>query len=436
MKWLCIIILLTTSCTMKTNNSEITTSASGHTLHHNGVFSPDGEWIVYDGRNDDTKIGETSTIGMVNVHTGEEKILYKTSNQTLFGPGVGAVTFSPKEEKIIFIHGLPSANEEKPYAISRRTGVGIDVKNANVPFFYDARDVVAPYTNGSLRGGTHSHCWSADGSMISFTYNDELVDADLRVVGVMFPSKDKITVEAAEGNNEGSMHSAIVTEVVRNPEPGSDQINKAFDECWVNGYTNAAGEKISHAIAFQGNVINKDGKVITEAFIVDVDPETILADTDAVGAEGERPKVPSGIRQRRITFSEKGISDTRHWLRASPDGVYIYALAKDHQNFNQVVQIEINSGKMEYISDNTHSIDFSFNLSTDGKQICYVAANGVYVFDIAKKTSVLLTQKDSEGKIIGAPSFSPKGDFIVYNQYMKHADGQEYLQIRKVKLKN
>lgn len=418
--------ILICGCTMSYKTEMLTTSPQGHTIHHNGAFSHDGQWIVFDGRNDDTKIGETATIGIVNLETGEEKIIYTTQNQTVFGPGVGAVSFSPKENKVIFIHGLPDANEEKPYAMSRRTGVGIDINFPEKPFFYDARDVSFPYTPGSLRGGTHSHCWSGDGELISFTYNDELVDPDLRVVGVMIPQE--VHVDARAGNNNGTMYSAIVTDVVRNPTPGSDEINKAFDECWINGYTNSKGEYINHAVAFQGNVVNRDGKQITEVFVVDITLEKILDDKNAVGKEGERPQVPKGIKQRRITFSEKGLSDTRHWLRASADGKYIYALAKDENDRNQLVQVEINSGKMEYISQNEHSIDYSFNLSPDGKQIAYIAQNNVYLFDLKDRKARKISSET--GKMVGAPVFSPKNDIIIFNQYINN----DYLQIRKIHL--
>ncbi|MVM38753.1 DUF3748 domain-containing protein [Spirosoma sp. HMF3257] len=407
MKQLWIIALSLLNSCMTLNNSR-TVLPTGHTLHHNGVFSKDGQWIVFDGRNDDTKIGETSIIGIVNVKTGEEKIIYKTANQTVYGPGVGAVSFSPVDDKVIFIHGLADANAEKPYAMSRRTGVGIDINNPYRSFFYDARDIRSPYTPGSLRGGTHSHCWSGDGQLISFTYNNELVDADLRAVGVMLPCRQGVKVDAAKGNNDGIMFSSIVTNVVRNPRPGSDEINKAFDECWVgkNGYRLNSGAHIPHAIAFQGNVLNKEGKQITEVFIVDIDSKKILADSAAVGKAGEGPRVPEGIHQRRITFSKKGLSTTRHWLRSSPDGKFIYALAKDQNEYNQLTQIEANTGEMRLLTNNNFSIDYSFNLNKEGNKIAYVAQNSVYLFDLLKGVSTKLTSNE-KGKIVGAPSFSP-----------------------------
>lgn len=437
MKRLWIIALgLVTSC-MTVKNNSLTVLPAGHTLHHNGVFSKDGQWIVFDGRNDDTKIGETSTIGIVNVGTGEEKILYRTQNQTIYGPGVGAASFSPGTDSVIFIHGLADANQEKPYAMSRRTGVGIDISQPDHPFFYDARDINAPYTPGSLRGGTHSHGWSGDGKLISFTYNDELIDPNLRVVGVMVPFTKGVNVEAAQGNNDGIMFSAIVTNVVRSPRPGSDDINKAFDECWVgkNGYTLASGEHVPYAIAFQGNVLNKEGKQLTEVFIVDIDSEKILADSLAVGQSGERPQVPKGIHQRRITFSKKGLSDTRHWLRSSPDGKFIYALAKDQNEFNQLAQIDVRTGDMTLLTSNPFSIDYSFNLNNEGTKIAYVAQNSVYIFDLITGVSTKLLNQE-KGKIVGAPSFSPRDPLLVFNQYMKDRNGKDILQIRKISLPN
>lgn len=426
------------SCMVADNreNPPLTHSAMGHTIHHNHVFSPDGQWVVFDGRNDDTKIGETSVIGLVNVSAGEEKIIYRTESPTIYGPGVGAASFSPVQDFVIFIHGLPGADEAEPYAMGRRTGVGIDIRRPFQPVMMDARDVTPPYTAGSLRGGTHSHMWSGDGRLISFTYNDELVDPDLRVVGVMVPYEPGVKVDSAHGNNSGAYYSAIVTEVVRNPAPGSDEISKAFDECWVgsNGYPDRTGKKVPYAIAFQGNVLTADGRTITEIFMVDIDPNKILKDPDATGREGERPRVPGEIRQRRLTYMEKGISDARHWLRSDREGKFIYALAKDGRGLNQILQVEVNSGKAELVSRNDFSINYPFNLDRDGRQICFIALNNVYVFDLEKRESRCLTPAHAYGKIVGAPSFSPDNRFIVYNQYRKHTDGQEYLQIVTAKL--
>lgn len=414
----------------------LTFTPQGHSIHHNNVFSPDDQWIVFDGRNDDTKIGETTTIGIVHTDTGEERELYKTTNPTQFGPGVGAASFSPIQDRVVFIHGLQNFSAEKTYAISRRTGVGIDISNPMVPIHMDARDAEAPYTAGSLRGGTHSHCWSGDGSMISFTYNDDMVDSDLRVVGVMVPHSSPIKVPVADGNNNGIMYSAIVSDVVRSPQWGSDQISKAFDECWIgsDGYINGVGDVVKYAVAFQGNTLNKKGETITEIYTVDIDQELLTQDVSAVGSLGERPHVPRGIKQRRLSHTTRGLSDLRHWLRSSKDGLHIYALAKDDQGRNQIVQCHTVSGEFKYISDFGFSIASPINISYEGDKITFVAANNVYIYEMNTQHLTKLTDnKEQALKIVGAPVFSRKDKLIAFNQFM-NKDGIEKVQIKIIKL--
>ena len=415
---------------------QLTHSAKGHTLHHNGVFSKDGRWVVFDGRNEETKIGETSTIGVINIKTKEEKTIYETSNPTLYGPGVGAASFSPVTNRVVFIHGLVDANKEKPYGFTRRTGVSVELDHPFKPIFMDARDITTPYTPGSLRGGTHSHCWDPGGKLISFTYNDELVNPDFRTVGVLVAGKP-VMVDKAPSNNNGEMFAAILANVTVHPASGSDEISKAFDECWVgeNGYINSEGNKIPYAIAFQGNVVNKNGKTITEIFVIDIDTAAILNDLTAAGKPGEWPHVPNGITQRRISTTERGLAPVRHWLRSSRDGKYIYALATDNKNINQVVECDINSGEVTCLTDIPFSIDHPFNLNKQGDQLAFIAGNNVYILDLnAGKVIQLTSNKSSDLKITGAPSFSPDGKMLVFNQYQLLDDKCQYLQVMAINI--
>ena len=86
---------------------QLTHGNGGHTIHNTECFSPDDQWIVYDTRNNDTLIASTGNISMVNTHTGEIRELYHTKHQTLYGPGVGAATFSPVANRVIFITWRP-----------------------------------------------------------------------------------------------------------------------------------------------------------------------------------------------------------------------------------------------------------------------------------------------------------------------------------------
>src|SRR5690606_36965918 len=142
----------------------------------------------------------------------------------------------------------------------------------------DARDITPPFTTGALRGGTHAHNWSADGKWISFTYNDfvisqlEKIDSsvkDLRTVGAMVPGHPvHVPYDASKENNSGEMFSVVVAKVTQHPQPGSDEIDKAFDEGWigVKGYQKSDGSWQRRAIAFQGEVTNSDGTKKAEVF--------------------------------------------------------------------------------------------------------------------------------------------------------------------------
>src|SRR5690606_38049484 len=139
------------SVQMNFSETQLTHAAQGHTIHHTQVFSKDGQWVVYDTRNDDTKIGSTGSIEMVNTATGQVRVLYQTANQTNAGPGVGAAIFSPVQDRVLFIHGIRNADASRPYSMTRRTGVAINIDHPGEPIFMDARDVVPPFTKGALR---------------------------------------------------------------------------------------------------------------------------------------------------------------------------------------------------------------------------------------------------------------------------------------------
>lgn len=401
----------------------LTQSDRGHTLHHNSVFNFNNEWIVFDARNDDTKIGECTEIGMVNVKTKEERIIYQTKNPSQFGPGVGAASFHPHENRVIFIHGLPNANAEKPYAMTRRFGMLVDIDQGNLAIPADSRDITKPYSKGSLRGGTHSHAWSPEGNKISFTYNDEFVEPDLRTVGLMVETDGLDKVDEIPDNVQGTYCSTLVANVVSNPVPGSDQIEKAFDECWLD----------NNLLAFQGNTRNKEGKLITEVYVVEVNKDILLKDS-IVQNSSDYPPVPFGINPIRISRSEQGLSNFRHWLRASPDGKLIYALAKDKQDRNQIIQCDIRSGKLTYLTEFDLSVSSPINLDPKGERITFIADNNVYLFHLKQSKLEKLTGfATDDSRIQGIPNFSRDGKIIAFNQFVEN-NGKENLQIKLIYL--
>jgi hypothetical protein len=423
---------------------QLTKDDLGHMINESQCFSKDGSWIVYDTRNQETTIPANPEIAMVHTSTRKIKSLYKTDGQSEFGPGVGAVTFSPVDNKAIFIHGLRNCSESNPYTFSRRTGVAVSIERPGVLEFMDARNIIPPFTPGALRGGTHAHSWSADGSWVSFTYNDDVIAKralkdpafkDLRVVGVMNDSR-AVKVPNADNleNNHGSMFAAVVTEVTENPASNTDQIDKAFDEGWIgtNGYIKPDGQRQQRAIAFQGNVRNAQGKTLTEVFVVDI-PNDITKSRPGCpieGTESMRPCVPEGVKQRRITFTTKGIQGPRFWLRTTPDGSQIGFLAADEKGIIQVFVVSPNGGAIRQITFNDFPVEGPINFSPNGRQVAYIAGKRVCTTSLeTTKTKELTPEATADNIPVGGVEWSYNGLHLAYNRNVRNESGKFNLQI-------
>src|SRR6185312_15314055 len=296
---------------------------------------------------------------------------------------------------------------------------------------------------------THAHNWSSDGKWISFTYNDyikqqlEKKDSsvkDLRTVGVMAPGhRVHIPYDVSEENNSGEMFSVVVAEVTQNPKPGSDEIDKAFDEGWigVNGYKKSDGSWQHRAVAFQGEVANADGTKKAEVFVADL-PEDLTKASAGKPLEGtatSRPNVPAGVSQRRITYTTNGIQGPRHWLRCTPDGKLIAFLSKDNKGIIQVFGVSPNGGKITQLTFNPYSVMGPFNFSPDGKYLAYLADNSVFITDIKTGKSKRLTPQSSiDEPPVGSVVWSNHGTMLAFNKYVKDPkSGEVFLQIFVIK---
>lgn len=431
--------------TMNFKERQLTIDPSGHTIHQIQCFSPDDKWIVYDTRNDDGKIGATSTIAMVHVETGEAKTLYVAPNQTAYGPGVGAVTFSPQQHQVLFIHGIRNADEANPYTMTRRTGVMIKVDEPQRPVFLDARDIKAPFTKGALRGGTHAHTWSYDGQWISYTYNDYVLEQaskqtdqikDLRMVGVMSTQTSVEVPSFGLENNSGTMFSAIVTSVTENPKWGSDEIEKACEENWIgrDGYQKPDGTRQKRALAFLGDVRDSNGQKVTEVFVVDI-PE-ILEEEAGKPLEGTtttRPNVPKGVQQRRVTYTANepspGVQGPRHWVRVSADGEKIYFMRKDSNGLVQLYSVSPNGGAVTQETHNDFSIETNLALHPSGKYMAYGNEENIYVTDLVNHSTRKIAESlGSKASGLSALNWSNDGTKLAFNRRIE-LEGDLYYQI-------
>ncbi|MEX0883299.1 MAG: DUF3748 domain-containing protein, partial [Cyclobacteriaceae bacterium] len=383
----------------------------------------------------------------VHLKRGLKRTIYEVLNAHQKGPGVGAVSYHPFKNQVVFIHGLQNASDNYPYAGYRRTGVIVDELNPGVPIFMDSRDVIKPFTPGALRGGTHRHQWSADGDWIGFTYNDALMVAleektgksyDLRTVGVAHRNGPKVLVDRGDGNIQGAWYSALVVRVVPEPTPGTNEIKKAYGDWWVGteGYPLKNGG-YQRSRAFMGDVVTCDGKEITEVFIVDI-PEQIHFPGEAgplQGSETQMPMPPKGAITKRLTFSEGRrfpgtASVPRHWLSSSMDGTYISFLAKDEGGIVQVYLVSPHGGERIQASFHTTDVQSTVRWHPKNREFTYICDNRIFLNTVDEKGSignaVGITERSQKTPF--AHCFSRNGDRIVFNSHVVD-NGEEYIQI-------
>jgi hypothetical protein len=367
---------------------------------------------------------------------------------------VGAASYHPKENNIVFIHGLLNCDAERPYGFWRRTGVMVDESEPGKAIFLDARDVTAPFTPGALRGGTHRHEWSGDGEWIGFTYNDAIMaeieertgeGVNLRTVGVATGIRP-VTVDRDEGgeNNDGAWFSAVVVKVVPHPAPGSDEISRAFSDAWVGtrGYRKRDG-RWQRARAFLGNVRDSKGAELTEVFVVDIPERIDVAGEDGPleGTERTMPMPPSGAVQRRLTRTEgrkyPGVAaEPRHWVRSSADGSRISYLARDDEGIVQVFFVSPLGGEPVQVAHHERPIQSTVRWNPNGQEICYVCDNSIFICDVREGASFgaarRLTARTEEPPV--SPIWSHDGRMIAYNRWVANGRGI-YKQIFLLKLR-
>lgn len=454
-RFLCIVFfcgLLIQGCQMNEKSNkwtelQITSGDYGHFLNPTQSFSPDDDWIVYDTRNADPDIGITGRIERVNIITKQVDTVYQTMKQSEFGPGVGAVAYSPVRDQVIFIHGIRNANKDRPYSISRRTGVGVLFDQNRRSVNYDARDVYPSYTLGALRGGTHAHSWSGDGSWISFTYNDDVMAQlslkdttvkDLRMVGVMAPwGAVKVPDDGDAENNNGTMFSMVISRVLESPKPGSDNISKAYEDGWIgrDGYVDASGTQRHKAVAFLGDVRDKQGNTVTEVFVTDLPTgKPGLSDESQLkGTASTRPQPLSMVQQRRVTFTADrkypGVQGPRQWMKSSPDGSLLYFMMKDSSGLVQLFSVPTVGGPVSQITSNDFSIETSFDIDPAGKLAAYGVDEKIYLTSLdSGETECISPEVSDRYSDLRAIQWAHSGLSLTYNRKVIDRDSS-YFQI-------
>lgn len=356
---------------------QITHGPGGRILTNTGVWSPDGEWIVYDTRSDPAgSVFDGARIEVVNARTGEVRVLYQAGH----GAHCGAASFHPREWKVVFILGPENPTPDWQYCPWHRQGVIVDAsptRPTRLATNLDACDLTSPFTPGALRGGTHLHIWDPAGEWVCFTYEDHLLllfkdpgpdhDLNQRNVGVSVPGQPVHVPKTHPRNRDADSFSVLVTHTVADPRPGSDEIRRACEEAWVgeSGYRRSDGTWQRRALAFQGQVLTANGEAVSEVFIVDLpDDLTQPGDGPLAGTERRAPAPPRGGVQRRLTHTSDrkfpGLQGPRHWLRSSPDGSRIAFLARDDAGVAQLWTVRPTGGSPSQLTHNPWPVASAF----------------------------------------------------------------------------
>ncbi len=400
------------------SEKQLTFAPRHHQLTNINVWTADSQWLAFDVRPSGASFTGL-TIERIHVESGTTDVLYQARD----GAHVGVVTVSPDNPpRYVCIHGPEHPDAHWHYDFHHRRGVIIQQGRAEN---LDACDITEPFTPGALRGGSHVHVFSPDGSRLSFTYNDHVMHVwdtreDLRNVGVALPLHPVCPPKQHPREYDGSHFCVLVSQTQRDPQPGSDQIDRAYEECWIGhqGYQKANGEWQRWAIAFIGDTRAADGSKVPEVFVVDL-PEALsdYAQAGSAPLEGTSttlPAPPAGVQQRRITYTHGLALQPRHWLRASPDGSAIAFLMTDDRQIVQLWTVSPNGGAPRQVTQLQHSIQSAFSWHPAGRAVAFVCDNSVMVCDVASGQCQRLTERSANAPSGDAVVWSPDGEKIAY----------------------
>lgn len=309
---------------------QITFSEHNHILDNNDNFSPDDRFLCYDTRGTvfNEGIENCKSIEKVEIATGNETVLY--SPESVSGekaaPGVGAVSFHPTKNSVIFIHGpfLDEVKERGYYSKQNRTAFSVVADGSAKYVKVDMRDIALnrPTTPGAHRGGTHRHEYSRNGKRIGFTYDDFLNRNYARTIGYM---------EANEKAPAGYTHYfALLVKPAPKGKSKSGEIEMAHDDSWV--------DRAGTMRAFIGKVRADNGTDYNnDLFVVDI-PESVDITTAFSGNDKEFPNPPKGLKIRRLTHN----MEAEGIVRGSNDGKFIAFFAPDKNGIKQIFIIAAN----------------------------------------------------------------------------------------------
>ncbi len=404
---------------------QITEGPLQKNLDNNINFSPDGHRIVFDCRGE-KGINGNSRLGYVDLRSGRTVLFYEQKLPVL---GVGAASFINNSE-IVCIHALLSG---LTYDFTVRGGRIIPIDPHKPGRWLDSRNIVAPFTPGALRGGTHKHEPDSTGQWIGFTYNDHTMRArgsDLRNVGVSKRGHPVPVPDDGGGHNfAGESFTVLLTACVDKPRPGTDDYGRAEGDCWVGRGGYRDGVRHQRARAFRGAVaVSENGKITPygEVYVVDV-PDDLTRPGPLgplEGTDATYPAPPEGARVRRLTRTaenpDKRLRGASGHLRASSDGRWIAYVGKalsGAEVTDQVFVVSPESGQVRQVSDLPSGVAGSPRFSPDSTYVAAAGADGaVYAWSTRERDWGSATELAPVGPDPLDIVISPNAHTIAYNR--------------------
>ncbi|SXE74356.1 Protein of uncharacterised function (DUF3748) [Klebsiella variicola] len=401
---------------------QVTFAPRNHQLTNTRTWTPDSQWLVFDVRPSGASFtGET--IERVNVNSGTVETVYHATQ----GARVGVVTVHPTQERYVFIHGPEQPDAQWQYDFHHRRGV---VAFQGAVENLDAMDITAPYTPGALRGGSHVHVYSPNGQFVSFTYNDHVLHErdpalDLRNVGVAAPYGPVTPQGKHPREYSGSHWCVLVSRTTPTPVPGSDEINRAYEEGWVG----------NHALAFIGDTLAENGDKVPELFIVDLPQDEAgwkqPGGGPLAGTATTMPAPPAGVSQRRLTFTHHRrypglVNVPRHWVRANPQATAIAFLMRDDAGVVQLWLISPQGGEPRQLTYHASGIQSAFNWHPSGEWLGFVLEERIACCHAGTGDITFLTKVHAHAPSADAIVFSPDGKQIAW---MEEVDGYRQLWV-------
>jgi hypothetical protein len=424
----------------------LTDRPQGHILANRGCWSADGRWLHFDSRADETRF-DSPSIDRVAVDSGSIETVHRPAD----GARCGVPICSPTDQRVVFIRQDTPATDDWPYCAWHRHGaIATPGKPAAVESL-DARDLVAPFTPGALRGGTHLHTFHPNGKLLVSTYEDHVLatalagtaeagtaeagtaeagtaeagtaEANRRGLAVHLLSHPVTVPKGHPRNRDGIAFTCFVTELTDRPKAGSDQIAMATGESWV-------GE--TSQIACQGTVTAADGQPCVELYLVTIpatwlDPQGLRAlptprvpDRPLEGTPTTRSGTPAGVAQQRLTHTTDrpfpGIFGPRHWCVASPDGTRIGFYMRDDKGAVQFWTVSPRGGDPVQVTHGPWEPRSAFTWHPDGSAVTYIADGSVVWVDVDSGRYRRLTEKapPEDSPTRHACVFSPDGGAIAF----------------------